>query len=30
MDTQTMPLIPLEAVEEPDLHTDTIPGMEWL
>ena len=30
MDTHTMPLITLEAVEEPDLHTDTLPGMEWL
>lgn len=30
MNTHTMPLIPLETVEEPDLHTDTLPGMEWL
>lgn len=26
----TMPLIPLEAVLEPALHTDMLPGLEWL
>lgn len=24
------PLFALEAVENPDLHTDTLPGMEYL
>lgn len=24
------PLIPLEACEKPDLHTDTLPGMEFM
>lgn len=29
-DPNQPPLIPLEACEEPDLHTDTLPGMEFL
>ncbi len=28
--TDTIPLLPLETVLEPDLHGDVLPGMEWL
>ena len=28
--TDTIPLIPLQTILEPDLHGDVLPGMEWL
>ena len=30
MHTPTDPLFPLEWAEQPDFHTDTLPGMEFL